>query len=324
MKSKVSVFGIFLLSIAIFSCKLGGGDDSDSNQPSGASQAINTIISSEAMKSADSVYSAFFGFVPSVNNANVSSSLPPQLPNIGPTSTSGLSTQQLTWSCSGTVTPQNPQDADQDGIPASAVADFNCSWSSTLCSLTHQGTVSVSDDSDNDPLSGWNVCTGILSPCTRDPISLTATCGSENHELRRVMDFDLNSSGNVYTFESFYFRWEHYQSSVLKHSATLEKGNSLTFEMADDGDNVVFNSGTWNGTLNLTWQDHTTGGTGSCTVTANNLVVNESCSSWAISGSIDFQCTCSSGSNATISVTFSGCGSFSGNYTLCDGTFGNF
>ncbi len=321
MHKLVLVSGVLVLGYYVSSCAVSSESGGSTRQPA-PQVSTEEVVESQALKTGDRIYSLV---------------LPPQTaqnPGI-PTMPMGSgmmsvksSNQGSNWTCSGN-TNGNLTDADGDDIPVDGTYEFQCEMSAPQCTMTHSGKVNIKDDNDNDKLSGYDVCTGTISndQCSREPITMSGNCGSgQSGKLERVFDFDLDRSGNNYNFTTFFFEWRFYDSQTAttpQATATLESQN-LSFASENDGDDDIFDNGTWNGTITLSFGVEG-GESGSCSITFNDLRITETCNG-AESGSVEYTCDCPSGSvepNFILTVNITSCNSGSVSWTDCDGNSGS-
>jgi len=306
------------LSLGLFFIMSCGQSTSSDQGGSGVTSEVTAeeFVNSDKMETADRVYS-IMTFSPGA----VANPLPSMNMFMGPMGT--LSAKQANggrWSCSGNSSG-NLEDKDGDYIPVDGLFDFECSMSFSQGSSTWQGRVNVKDDDDNNKKSGWDSCTGTISNdnCSREPITMVMQMNSESYRLDRIFDFDLDHTG-VYTFTTFYYQWKGYMNDILKFTVTVD-GSGLSFREQDDGDDEIFDNGTWNGTVSVSFTNHENNENGTCNVSFNNLYVSETCGG-AESGTFEISCSCPQGSAVTqssLSLNFTGCGHGSVTVQDCDG-----
>ena len=319
--------GIFIFSLAVVSCgtqKPSDGGDQDQPQAGTNKASTEEVLESQAMQTGDRIYGLI---MPPQTVAGTTGMAFPRMPaGFGMMSAKSMDGGSR-WNCSGS-TGGDLTDADDDYIPVNGIYEFQCSMNNNMCQMDHYGKVNAKDDDDNDPLSGYNVCTGTISgnQCSRKPITMKGSCGNDSGKMERIYDFNLDKNGNVYNFTTFFFEWRFYDSDTATTPvarATIES-NNLSFTAQADGDEDIFDNGTWNGQITFSAQGD--GGSFQCSINFTNLQISEACAGGAVSGSVRFSCDCPSGppsSQASLEVSFNSCGSGTYYYTTCDGSSGS-
>ena len=304
-KFLIGSLGLGALTLFLVSCGGGGGDSTSGNTVNTAS--AGDMVSTTSL--GQNLYQSLQGPTGSISNAPVSL---PSMP--GGVSSLSISKQETTTSCSGTPSG-NLTDTDDDGIPVNGTYDFTCNYPNNI---VLQGKISAKDDNDNDPQSGFDVCTGVLSPtCSRDPITATGSFGT----FKQTMD--INLSGNVaqgYTFDTFYYKWELISSSG--NVSAVMNSNNLTYDPDADGNNDPWDKGIWNGTINFTASG---GSSASYSITLDNLHVG-ACSDGSATGKITYSGTCpavSTNPTFNLTVNITSCGQGTASWTDCNGTSGS-
>ncbi len=330
MKSLLLISGLSLGLLTFIACgtgskapegSTGGGvDDGAPDNGSGVGGAnevtAEEFVNSDKMNTADNIYS-IMTFSPVMG----SNPLPSMNMFMGPMGTlSAKSMDGSRWTCSGNSSG-NLEDKDGDYIPVDGLFEFDCNMASSQWNASWQGTINVKDDDDNDKKSGWDSCTGTINndTCSREPIVMTVQSNMGNFRLDRIFDFDLDKQA-AYVFNTFFYQWKGYQDNDLKVSVTVN-GDGLSFDEEDDGDDEIFDNGTWNGSVSVTVTDHQNSESGTCNVNFDNLHVSEECDG-ADSGAFEITCDCPQGSQVTLSllrINFTRCGSGSVYMQDCDG-----
>ncbi len=312
MKNKkffTSVFTLGVISLIFASCGGGGDSGTGGGTGGGTGETVNQA-SADDLVSTTSVAENFYRNVQSsVGNISGTPIFFPSLPSgISPLS---ISKQQAISYCSGTPSG-DLTDVDDDGIPVNGTYDFTCNYPNNI---TIQGKVSARDDNDNDALSGYDVCTGVLSPnCSRNPITTIGSFGT----FKQTADFNLDGNATQgYTFTSFYYKWE-----LTSNSGTITAqidASNLSYDPDADGNNDPWDKGIWNGTINFSASDGQNSSSG--TLSLINLYVG-ACTDGSATGSITYSGTCPAGStvsNFTLTIDLTSCGHGTVSGTTCDG-----
>ncbi len=321
MKSLFLISGLSLGLLTFMACGTGSKKPEGGTGNGGVNKVTaEEFVNSDKMNTTDRIYSVMT-FSPGM----VSNPLPSMNMFMGPMGTlSAKSMDGSRWTCSGNSSG-NLEDKDGDYIPVDGLFEFDCNMTSSQWNASWQGTINVKDDDDNDKKSGWDSCTGTINndTCSREPIVMTVQSSMGNFRLDRIFDFDLDKQA-VYVFNTFFYQWKGYENDVPQISVTVN-GDGLSFDEEDDGDDEIFDNGTWNGSVSVTVTDHQKSKSETCNVNLNNLHVSETCGG-ADSGTFEITCDCPQGSAVTQSVlrlSFTGCGSGSVYIQNCDGSTQN-
>ncbi len=322
---KVFIFGgIFALGYIISSCGSSSVSESKGDEGMQTQASTEEAIESRAVKTGDRIYNLV---LPPQSVAAPVPPMPTMPQGFGMMSAKSMDMgMKSKWKCEGGTTG-NLNDIDDDGVPVDGKYEFQCQMTSSNCQMEHKGIITVKDDNDNDKLSGYNVCTGQITnnQCSRDPITMSGSCGGSSGKLERIMDFNLDRNGNLYKFTSFFFQWKLYQSQTATTpdaTVTLESSN-LSFAAENDGDDEIFNSGTWNGAVSVRFEE-SSGSSGYCSIELTDLKVSKTCGG-AESGSIQYTCSCPQGSqepNMNFTLSFTSCGKGSISWMDCSGQSG--
>lgn len=311
--------GLFAFSpVMLDSCGGGGGGTSSGTSGgtgggTGGSGTVNQASTNDVIPKTNLGENLYRTLQESISISGAPIFFPAMPTGISPLS---ISKQQTNNPCTAN-TSGNLTDIDDDGIPVNATYDFTCNYSYNNIAITWQGKISAKDNNDNDPLSGYDLCTGVFNNgCSREPINTSGPYGSLD------FIFDVNLDGNPtigYTFTTFYYQWQLTNNSNNTGTATMES-NNLTYDPDADGNNDPWDKGIWNGNINFSGSDNK-GNSGSFTMTLTNWHVGI-CSGGGATGQLQLTGNCPAGNqtfqfNFTINLTSCNNGNISG--TTCDG-----
>ncbi len=320
---KAIYIGVISIAGLIVSC--GGFDLKKKEEQAQADETLSNTMSSNKMMGVDkSIFRAFK--IPKADaNQPVEMDTADGALNQG--SFGGMKAL-VKWTCSGTMTPKNPVDADNDSIYKSIKVDFQCKSSpQPLISVESKGTVSFEDKNDNGFPSAWRGCSGTYpsqgQSCSRSPINTTIKIGTITQTLQKTFDVDTTLNGNILTFTTLYLEMVLKEGNTEKFKAVFSDPNNLQFQVKEDPNEtnkkIIMDDGTWNGSIKATIKD-VKGNNLTCTATATNLEVKDDD---PVSGKAEFSCQCPDNTSKTLkTLTVSHTSASSGTvtWTLCDGT----
>lgn len=310
----------FSTVLLLIGCGGGSGGNVGSN-PNNNQQGGNLATSSDTINSINRSTS----FYTSIQRSLASLGVPtPIIPFTLPSPTirqNSLSTKQV--SCSTFSSAGNNIDSDDDGFPIDARHSFDCTYTPNQGTvIQYSGRTHVKDDNDNDPQSGWDICTGTIGAggCSRNPITITYSLSSNTISSNVVVDADLDGNPiSGYTFTTYLIKYE-WAAAGSQVSLTID-GSGLSFQPSNDDDSDPWNRGTFNGTITasvegsqdtLTWR-----------IDLNNVTVGYCSNGRANTGTITMSFTCPQGSavsQATFTINITSCNSASLSGQNCDGT----
>ncbi len=234
------------------------------------------------------------------------------LPGSPPGGTPAPQLQAAMGNCSQTWSG-NPTDADSDSFPVNLTYQFNCQGGYQNYTWTYKGKISVRDDSDTDPLSGFDIITGTF-PHNRSPMTWTYSDGTNQVTVYWTFDFDLDLVGSDYQFTTWYGKW--YWDPYY---AEWDFSNT-TFTPKQDNDNDPWNNGTYAGTGTITYNDSQQ--QNSFTIQydfSQGLHYSETCMGFD-SGNLTISFTCPGTQNtATYDFSYTSCNTGTISYQDCDG-----